>query len=67
MEVEVEVKRTSEDDGRRLELGLLELEAGAPCVHPKKLGGYYPVHDELVLIGRKNTRHAPASGFSVQK
>ena len=28
-------------------------EASAPCVHPKKLSGYYRVHDAHVLIGCK--------------
>lgn len=38
MDVEVGVKRTSDNT---LKLGLLrELEASAPYVHPKKLGGY---------------------------
>ena len=54
MEVEVEVKGTSEYTARHLELRLLrELEASTSCVHPKKRGGYYHVHDERVLIGCK--------------
>jgi hypothetical protein len=62
MEVEVEVKGTSKNTGRHLELGLLPVreEASAPYVHPKKLGGYYRVHDERVPVGykKRGTHHS---------
>ena len=65
--MEVEAKGTSENTGRHLALGLLrELEASTPYVHPKKLGGFYGVHDEQVLIDAKKATRTTVSSFSVQ-
>ena len=58
VDVEVEVKGTSENTGLHLELDLWREEASAPYVRQRRLGGYYWVQDERVLIGcKKRGKH----------
>ena len=65
--MEVEAKGTTENTRRHLELGLLRVKVSTPYVHPGKRGGYYRVHDERLLAGRKRDTHPTVSGFSIQK
>ena len=55
--MEVEAKGTTENTRRHLELSLGRVKVSTPYVHPGKRGGYYRVHDERLLAGRKRDTH----------
>ena len=63
MDVEVEVKGTSENTRLHFELGLWREEASAPYVRHRKLDGYCRVQDERILIGCKKRDTHPTFRF----